>query len=275
MPSQMYTVQGGRVHVHEQGTGQPVLFIHGHPDSSEMWQGVIDLLPQTYRFLALDLPGYGKSDLPDNFDWSIPNRGKWVADVLDAVGITQPIFVVAHDHGGPFAASFAIQFSQRVQKLVLQNTLFHNDYDWHIFGKFYRTPLVGEYMAFWQRFVLTYPLAVWYMKRSSPLLTNAYIRALQKTWTPQMGRAMLQLYRATTPSLLGDWEQKLYAVIGATPTLVLWGDKDLYLPKRFAESWAAAGAKHISFPEAGHWLAIEKPKEYAGRLAAFFAGEKA
>ncbi|GAB4511235.1 MAG: alpha/beta fold hydrolase [Anaerolineae bacterium] len=270
MQTQFVTVQNIQIRVKEQGNGQPMLFIHGNPDSAEMWDGVIARLPQHgFRYLAVDLPGYGQSGDTRHFDWSTENRGRWIADVLDALQVTEPVIIVAHDHGGPFGASFAVQYPERVKKLVLQNTLFFADYEWHIFGKLWRVPLLGEYLAFTQQFRITLPVAVWYMKRGSPLLTTRYIADLQKTWHWRMGKAMLALYRASTPALLQGWEERLMAFIGTTPTLVLWGDKDTYLPGRFAEQWHKAGAQLVRFPEAGHWLAIEKPAEYAHHLTAF------
>lgn len=269
MQSHFVTAQGIKTRVKESGDGQPVLFIHGHPDSADMWDGVIAQLPAGFRYLALDLPGYGQASSADGFDWSVANRGQWINDVLDALGVSEPLIVVAHDHGGPFGASFVVQFPQRVKKLVLQNTLFHANYSWHMFAKLWRMPLVGEYLAFWQQYSFTRPLALWYMKRGSPKLTNQYIADLQKTWDWKMGKAMLAIYRASTPSVLVGWEEKLNALIATLPTLVVWGEKDTYLPLSLAESWGKAGAKMVRFPENGHWLAIEDPAEYARCLTEF------
>jgi pimeloyl-ACP methyl ester carboxylesterase len=159
MHSRFIAVQNMQIRLKETGSGQPVIFVHGNPDSADMWDGVITRLPQGYRYLAPDLPGFGESSAADSFDWSIANRGKWVNHVLDAAGVTEPIHVVGHDHGGVFTASFAVQYPDRVKKLVLQNVLFNADYEWHLFGKLWRTPLLGEYLAFWQQYRITLPIA--------------------------------------------------------------------------------------------------------------------
>ena len=270
MKSHFITVQNIGVRVKESGSGQPVLFMHGHPDSADMWDGVIERLPTAgFRYIAPELPGYGQSGAATGFDWSLQNRGQYIADILDALGISEPVILVGHDHGGPFVASFAVQFPARVKKLVLQNTLFQSDYEWHLFGRLYRTPLVGEYMALTQGTILALPIAIWYMKKGSPLLTNDYIASLRKTWTRRMGQAMLALYRASDPALFAGWEDRLYELIGQKPVLVLWGDKDFYLPASFAERCGQHGAQVVHFPEAGHWLAVEKPADYAQHLTAF------
>ncbi len=265
-----YNIQKCKIHVNETGSGQPVLFIHGAPDSSAMWSSVIEQLPTGYRYLAPDLPGFGKSTVAKAFDWSIVNRGHWVADLLDSMGISEPVILIGHDDGGGFVAPFAVQHPDQVRKLVLQNTLFHADYRWHSLAKVMRTPLIGEFANYWLPFPITLPFLVSNMKSNSPGLSTTYIAALQKTLTRETGRAMLKLYRASDPSEFKGWEEKLNALIATKPTLVLWGAHDHYIPLWVAKRWEKCGAKLVMFPDGGHWLAIEKPLEYAQQLAAFF-----
>jgi haloalkane dehalogenase len=269
MHTQFVTVQNISIRVKETGDGQPVLFVHGNPDSADLWDGIIERLPSGFRYLAPDLPGFGQSGDARGFDWSIANRGQWAADVLAACGVSGPVVLVAHDHGGPFAASFAVSHPDRVKGMVLQNTLFSEDYHWHFLGKLWRTPLLGEYLAFWQPFRITLPVSIIYMRWGSPGLTPSYIRDLQKTWTRRMGRAVLPLYRTSSPKAFNGWAQKLNALIAEKPTLVLWGEQDKYLPVWIAEGWQAHGATLHRFPDAGHWLMIEKPDEYARHVGEF------
>jgi pimeloyl-ACP methyl ester carboxylesterase len=273
METQFITVQGIKTRIKQSGSGQPIIFIHGHPDSADMWDDLISLLPSDYQFIAPDLPGYGVSGSAKGFDWSIENRGKWLADILDELKIQEPIVLVGHDHGGPFAASFAVQFPDRVRKLVLQNTLFHRDYNWHPFGKIYRTPLLGEYFAFSQRLAIARPIAIWYMKRGAPNLTSDYIIELSKTWTSHMGAAMLAVYRASDPENFAGWDDRLHEFIANKATLVLWGELDTYIPVKFAERLEKHGARLIRYPDAGHWLAVTKTREYAEELSTFLKEE--
>lgn len=264
------TVQGIRTRVKDDGYGKPIIFIHGHPDSADLWDDVIQHLPKEgYRYIRPDLPGYGESGDGKDLDLSIENRGKWVADVLEAIGVSDPVIVIGHDHGGAFAASFAVQYEQQVSKLILMNTLFHADYKWHLFGVLWRTPFVGEYMAFWQCYRLTLPLMKWYTKRGEPNLKSEYLKALHGTFTPKMGQQMLRLYRATTPELFAGWEDKLHALIERKSTLVLWGAQDKYLPIKFAERMASHGAQLAKFSDAGHWLMVTKPEEVARKITRF------
>ena len=264
------TVQGIRTRVKDEGYGKPIIFIHGHPDSADLWDSVIQYLPSNgYRYIRPDLPGYGEAEDGKTFDLSLENRGKWVADVLTTINIHEPVIVVGHDHGGVFAASYSIQYEQQVSKLIMMNTLFHSDYHWHPFGALWRIPFVGEYMAFWQPYRITRPFMAWYMKRSEPALTSEYMADLQKTFTRKMGQQMLRLYRATDPEIFEKWEDKLYALVKRKPTLVLWGEQDKYIPLDFPERLAAHGAQLAKFPDAGHWLMITKPQEVARKIVRF------
>ncbi|MDQ7028246.1 MAG: alpha/beta hydrolase [Anaerolineae bacterium] len=264
------TVQGIRIRVKDEGYGKPILFIHGHPDSADLWNAVIQYLPKEgYRYIRPDLPGYGESGDGKGFDLSIENRGQWVADVLAAVGVSEPVTIVGHDHGGVFAASFAVQYEAQVSKLILMNTLFHADTTWHLFAILWRTPFIGENMAFWQRYRLTLPLLKWYMRRGEPSLTNDYLSDLQKTFSRTMGQQMHRLYRAIDPELFEGWEDKFHAFIGRKATLVLWGAEDKYLPIKFAERMASHGAQLAIFTDAGHWLMVTKAEEVAHKIIHF------
>jgi pimeloyl-ACP methyl ester carboxylesterase len=87
--------------------------------------------------------------------------------------------------------------------------------------------------------------------------------------TPAMKRMVLKLYRASDPRYFAPWQDALAALLARTPAIVLWGDRDPYIDKRFAERFGAAEVHH--FAEAGHWLAVEEPDAVAERLLAFFA----
>src|SRR3972149_12253075 len=64
-------LDGRRVFVYERGTGEAVLLLHGFPPSCYDWRGVIDVLSPGYRCVALDFPGYGLSDKPAAYSYSL------------------------------------------------------------------------------------------------------------------------------------------------------------------------------------------------------------
>ena len=80
-----------RTHVCVQGGGSPVLFLHGNPDTCELWDGVAQQMAPRHRCLAPDLPGFGRSEVPAGFDCSLEELATWVGEVIVALGITEPL----------------------------------------------------------------------------------------------------------------------------------------------------------------------------------------
>ncbi|MDH3842107.1 MAG: hypothetical protein OES35_14445, partial [Chromatiales bacterium] len=68
--SKDFVVQGAATHVEQYGEGRPALFLHGVPDSAELWSPVLGEASRKYRCIAPDLPGFRRSQLPQNFVFS-------------------------------------------------------------------------------------------------------------------------------------------------------------------------------------------------------------
>src|SRR5580700_11092023 len=78
------------IHVTEWGAGPPVLLLHGNPDSGVMWEGIAERLAPHYRCIAPDLPGFGQSEVPANFERSLDGLAQFVERFLDAAAIERP-----------------------------------------------------------------------------------------------------------------------------------------------------------------------------------------
>ena len=109
----MLSVQNCRIHVVDRGIGPPVLLLHGNPDSSDMWSGVIDSLSPKFRCVAPDLPGYGRSQASEGFDYTLEGQAEFVNAMYSALGLSGPIKVIGHDFGGTFAAASACEVSRK------------------------------------------------------------------------------------------------------------------------------------------------------------------
>ncbi len=261
----MVQVGGAEIHVLEKGAGPPVLFLHGNPDSGDMWSGVIDRLSDRFRCIAPDLPGFGRSGVPANFETSLDGLARFVGEFVSAYGLEGPIDLVMHDLGGPFGLPWAIRNPERVRHMVLTNTIFFSDYRWHPWARVWRTPVLGEISVA----LMNWPLFVREMRRGSPGLSDAHLRETYRLVTPKMKRMVLRLYRALDPAVYASWEQDLLALTARVPTCVLWGDRDPYVASRFAERYGAREVHH--YERFGHWLAVEAPEEVGSRLRAFLA----
>jgi pimeloyl-ACP methyl ester carboxylesterase len=261
------TLRVGRVDVHvvDQGNGTPTLFLHGNPDSSDVWRDIMAILGPHYRCVAPDLPGFGRSTAPDDFDCSLDGMAAFVDGLVTALCIDEPLNLVVHDIGGPYGLAWAVRHPHRVRSLVIMNTVFSSDYSWHLYGRLWRTPVVGELVQALtnrRRFARE-------MRRGSRKLTREQIDHSYDLITAATRRMILRWYRATDPSNFKGWEDKLRELAARIPSLVLWAGHDPYIPARFAERFGAGVVER--FPDCGHWLPAEAPIEVAHRLLRFYA----
>ena len=262
------TVQGAQIYYNERGTGTPTLFLHGVPDSAEMWNGIIDRMELSYRCIAPDLPGFTtRSQAPAGFDYKLPSMAKFVDDLVTALGISEPINLVMADFGGDYGLTWAITHPDKVRKLALAgNVGFTPDYQWHSTAKLWRTPLIGELSMM----TLSESLFKGAMKSAAPSLTPEYwhgVYALSLA-SPAAKRTILRQYRALDTKDFAAWEPKLLDLTSRVPMLVLWGDHDAFIASSFADRFGAQEVQHHA--QYGHWIAVEAPDEMATKLAAFF-----
>ena len=111
------TVAGSRVNYIEMGSGPPLVFVHG---LSGCWQNWLENIPhfaRSHRVIAVDLPGFGESELPLE-DITIPGYGAFLDAFLDEIGV-ECTSLVGNSMGGFITAEVAISHPHRVDKLAL------------------------------------------------------------------------------------------------------------------------------------------------------------
>src|SRR5947199_9768696 len=136
-------VQNVNVYLVDTGSGRPILFLHGVPDTAEIWSDVIIRLSTGYRCLAPDLPGFGRSIAPPKFDCSLENRVDFINELVENIGINIPLNLVVHDHVGPYGLAWTVKHPAKVNRIVIMHTLFQSDHRWHMWPRLRRTPLGG------------------------------------------------------------------------------------------------------------------------------------
>ena len=107
----------------DEGEGPPVVFVHGEPTWSFLWRRVlVPVRDAGYRCIALDQPGFGRSDKPTDVGWYSYDRHTdafgALLEHLDVRGAT----IVAHDWGGPIGLRAALAAPERVARLVILDT---------------------------------------------------------------------------------------------------------------------------------------------------------
>ena len=247
------------------GDGAPVLYLHGVPNSSDQWQPFLERTGG----LAPDLPGFGRSSKRADLSYSIEGYVAFLEQFLAHTGVER-FRLVAHDWGA-VGLALAQRMPERVQRIVAVNVVpFLPGFRWHRLGRVWRTPLVGELaMGFTTR---------WVARQLSRNFTAApgpapreLIDGMYEHFDQGTQRAILKLYRSASPEVLADAGSGLGAV--RAPTLVLWGDRDPWLPAGFADELAAAladaRARHLA--AAAHWPWLDQPS-VIDEVTAFLAG---
>jgi pimeloyl-ACP methyl ester carboxylesterase len=261
---QTLTVKNAQTYVIDKGQGETIVFLHGVPDTSEMWQPFIQALSGDYRVIAPDLPGHGRSELPPGFDFSLDSMAQWVDDVLTAAGVQWPITLVVHDFGGHYGLAWAVKHPERVARLVISNTNFFSDYSWHISAKIWRTPLLGELSMK----SISEGMYVKAVRKAAPLLTEDYARSMYEHGMrqPAQRQHVLKLYRASDSARFKGWEDKLRELTARIPTLVLWGDADPFASPTVADKF---GGQVVHYPQFSHWVPVEGGDVVIGRVKEF------
>ncbi|TQR12556.1 alpha/beta hydrolase [Psychrobacillus lasiicapitis] len=101
----------------EEGKGEPILLVHGFCGSSDYWRNLIHELAQTYRVIALDLPGHGDSSVQENIN-EIDQYATFIRDFLDELKIDQ-VTMFGHSLGGYITLAFAEMYSDRLKGFSL------------------------------------------------------------------------------------------------------------------------------------------------------------
>jgi pimeloyl-ACP methyl ester carboxylesterase len=249
-------VAGVRTHYREaRDDGAPnILYVHGVPTASWDW------LPYLERIggVAPDLPGFGSSAKPPDFDYSIAGFDRWLEAFADAVGMER-FSLVVHDWGA-VGLALAQRFPERIERLVIHTCVpFLPGYRWHWVARIWRRPVMGElFMA---------TSSKWGFKQISRQSNTApgpmpawFIERIWRDFDPGTRRAILGLYRSSPPEVLARAGARLGGL--RCPALILWPTHDPYLDTEFGRGYADAlgGEVELDLIEnAGHWMWLDRP----------------
>jgi pimeloyl-ACP methyl ester carboxylesterase len=243
--------------------GDPVLYLHGAPTSSDDWIPFLELTGG----IAPDLPGFGRSSKSGHLDYSLAGHAGFLERFLGELGIER-FKLVAHDWGAGGGLVLAQRNPSRVRRLVVCDALpLLDGFEWHRLGRIWRTPAIGEFaMGSISRRMLARAL------RGASVRPEVWTKERLATVWDQFDhgtqRAILRLHRDADPSRLAGAGLGLEEL--DMPTLILWGERDPWLgPElagRYAERLPQAEVEVIE--AAGHWPWLDRP-ELVERVAAF------
>ncbi len=236
------------------GEGTPAIYCHGNPTHGEDW---LPFLGRGGPAIAIDMPGWGRSDRPDprRFDYSMHGLSGFLYRCLDELGVNEHKLVV-HDWGS-LALIGAQRRPERVERLVVINAVpLLPGYRWHWVAQVWRRRGLGEL----SNATATKRLMALTMRQARgdrSAMPPKFVDMVWRHWDRGTKRAVLELYREADPPRLAAAGEDLDKL--TCPALVLWGDRDPYLPTRFAQGYADVlpSAQLEVLEGAGHWPWID------------------
>jgi pimeloyl-ACP methyl ester carboxylesterase len=267
-------VDGTPINYVDFGSGgeEPVVLVHGLGGQWQNWLENIPRLAQERRVLALDLPGFGLTPKPSDGEISISGYGRCVDAFCEQLGLGK-VDAVGNSMGGFVAAEVAIQFPERVSRLVLVSAA----------GITSAEALQAPIMTF--------------ARVATALATNSAARHRQIAARPIARHAALSLVArhprllkadlayegffkgtgkpgfddALRASLDYDFRDRLPDV--TVPTLIVWGEKDSIIPVRDANEFERLipDSRKIVMKDTGHIPMAERPQAFNDVLVEFLA----
>jgi pimeloyl-ACP methyl ester carboxylesterase len=256
----------GQLRVIDKGSGaaETVLLVHGYGASSASYAPVIDRLAERFRVLAVDLPGFGKSDRRDG-DYSPEGLADVLAKVLDEKGVARA-HVVGHSWGSSVVLAFALRHPERLNKLVVISGWIYDEQLLPIM-RWARVSGIGEMLyALFYRQNLGERL---YLNFYDPTLVTQEVVDEVEAQMERPG-ALAAALAAARGMIFHEGE---YRRISA-PTLILWGREDRVARLPFGERLARElpRAELVVLGRCGHIPMWECTGETAGALRQFLEG---
>lgn len=288
VPKSLYPFEGRyfdrnglQYHYLDEGSGDPVVMVHGNPTWSFYYRDLVLSLRKNHRALAPDHIGCGFSDKPDDADYpyTLSQRIEDLEAWIDSLALEQPVKLVGHDWGGMIAMGWAARHPERVASIALMNTAaFHLPPDMKMPASlaFVRDTQLASWMV--GHLNLFARGAAW-LAPARPLakpLRDAYCAPYD---TPAHRIATLRFVQ-DIPLTPGDPAYDTVSEIeaslsrfGNTPILLIWGEKDFVFKPAvlsiFEKRWPHAEAHR--FPHAGHYVLEEASSDVIPLVQAFLS----
>ncbi|GAB3485336.1 alpha/beta fold hydrolase [Amycolatopsis cihanbeyliensis] len=259
-------VSGGEAATAVFGEGPPVVLVHGAPASSYLWRAVAASLARRHTVYLWDLLGFGESWTGPGSTPSIAEQARALAELLEHWGLEAP-GLVGHDIGGGVVLRAHLLHGVPARRLALLDAAVLD-------------PWITPFTEHMQRYEDAY-------RTMPPHVFADIIAARLRTATRHpLPEAVFEAYLAPWAGSAGQqrWIDQVAAVRGAdtravadrlaeitVPALVLWGERDQWLPPDTGSRLAAAipGARRVIIRDAGHFLPEDNPHDTTTELLRF------
>ena len=275
--SHFVEIDGATVHYQEFGdAANPTLvLIHGYTASTYVWKTVAPLLAEeNFHVVALDLLGFGYSDKPAWFEYTIAAQTRVVERFMNRLGIGRAT-VVGSSYGGAVASLLALDSPERVEKLVLVGAVCNDEVLDNALLKIASIPFVGEVLA---PFVLdSKRLSKTRMKESLAPASHHLIddERIASVMRPLKAKDAHHSVLASARNWDANRIQADAHLINQ-PTLLIWGENDSVIPLHNGECLyeAMLNSRLVVLKDCGHLPQEEKPERFVELVSEFCRDKK-
>ncbi|MBF5043581.1 alpha/beta hydrolase [Aggregicoccus sp. 17bor-14] len=268
------------VELNPQGT-RTLLFVHGLGSYLKFWRYQLDAFAaQGYRVVALDLPGYGKSEKPASFPYTMEAMADVVHELAESLGVQKPV-LIGHSMGGQTALSYAIRYPDALEALVLTSPAG--------FEKFSPREKLWFQRVFSTTLVKTTPeSAIWGSVRQGNFenwrkeLEWLIEERVRLSTTPAFDAYAYAQVRSVDGLVHDDFVRDSLSRI-QVPTTILFGGDDKLIPNPFMHGGYARdvmaygqagirGSTMVELAGCGHSVQLDCPEQYNAALRRFLEG---
>jgi len=247
----------------DEGTGEPVVFLHGIPTNSYLFRDQVAAVAAERRVIAPDMVGYGNSAMHDGFDRSIRAQEIAVRDLVGQLGFDTVDFA-GHDLGGGVGLRFAARTPEAIDRLVLSNSVAYDS--WPIptitdlgLPETARESSVEEVQEMLDG-----------LFRDTLLGDDhdeAFLDGMTAPWASEEGvTSVVRNASATNTSHTTEVDPRAVDA----DTLLLWGVEDEFQPVEWAERLAEdIDSTELVRLDANHWVPRDRPEEFTDHLTEF------
>ena len=274
-------LNGLKYHYLDEGTGNPVIMLHGNPTWSFYYRSLIKKLSSGYRIIVPDHIGCGLSDKPDQtrYDYRLKSRVDDLDALFQHLNLKRKISLVVHDWGGMIGMAFALRHRKIIDRIVIMNTA-----------------------AFLPPKNKNLPLSLWIIRNIKPLATvavlgfnlfsfGALFLASYKGLSREVRTGLTAPYnswknriatlkfvqdipvRQKDPSfqIVKDVDNNLHK-IKDIPMLICWGEHDFVFDNDYLVEWQRRFPKAIvhTFSNAGHYVLEDETDRIGALVGKFF-----
>jgi haloalkane dehalogenase len=224
-----------RVHYVDEGTGPPLLLLHGNPTWSFLYRNIVIGLRHRFRCVAVDYPGFGLSTAPAGYGFTPAEHANVLGEFITALDLRRTTMMV-HDWGGPIGFAVATRNPERFTAFIIGNTFAwpRSDLLTQVFSRTFGGP-IGAWLILKRNFFVKVILPAAVHTRLSSAEMDAYRGPFP---TPESRKPLHVFPRQILASRtwLTEIEHRL-PLLRARPALILWPTRDIAFRDRERRRW--------------------------------------